>query len=119
MEGMLSFLNFYTNPGSKTYKAWGPSSIQAAIAISRGRYCAKQLCRLTRQFIKDHTVLPINPYGRWNQFMLVDEDLVNDINLYLQEIGKEISVWKLMEYLACDEVKARHGIIKSISERTA
>ena len=119
MEGMLSFLNLYTNPHSKTYKSWGASSLQAAITMSRGRYCARQLRRLTRQFIKDRTVLPVNPYGQWNESMLVDEDLANDINLYLQEIGKEISARKLMEYLAQDEVKARHGITKPISERTA
>ena len=51
--------------------------------------------------------------------MLVDEDLVNDINLYLQEIGNEISASKVMEYLACNEVKEHHGITKPISERTA
>ena len=122
MEGMLSFLVFYTDPQSKTYQAWGASSLQAAIAMSRGTYCAQQLRRLTWQFIKDHTVLPINPYGQWNKSMLVDEDLANDINLYLQEIGKEISAQKLMEYLACNEVKEHHrndGITKPISERTA
>jgi hypothetical protein len=119
MEGMLSLLIFYTDPRSQTHKAWGASSLQAAIAMSRGRYCAQQLRRLTRQFIKDRTVLPINPYGQWNESMLVDEDLANDINLYLQEIGKEISARKLMEYLARDEVKERHGITKPINERTA
>lgn len=119
MEGMLMFLNFYTNVQSNTHKAWGASSFQAAIGMSRGRYCARQLRRLTRQFIKDRTILPINPYGQWNESMLVDEDLANDINLYLQEIGKEISARKLMEYLARDEIKERHGITKPISERTA
>jgi hypothetical protein len=118
MEGMLSLLNFYTDSRSKTHDCWGASSLQAAIMMSRGRYCARQLCCLTWQFIKDRTVLPINPYGQWNESMLVDEDLANDINLYLQEIGKEISARKLMDYLARDEVKARHGITKPISERT-
>lgn len=51
--------------------------------------------------------------------MLVDEDLVNDINLYLQEIGNEISAKKLQQYLASEDVRAKHGISKPICEQTA
>jgi len=40
----------------------------------------------------------VNPYGDWNESMLMDEDLCNDINLYFQEIGKEISAKKLMDF---------------------
>jgi len=51
--------------------------------------------------------------------MLVDKDLANDINLYLQEIGKDITAMKLVHFLACPEVKEKHRITKKISERTA
>jgi hypothetical protein len=51
--------------------------------------------------------------------MLVDEDLCNDISLYLQEIGKEISAKKLMNFLACKDIHSKHGIEKQISKRTA
>ncbi|KJA13708.1 hypothetical protein HYPSUDRAFT_151281 [Hypholoma sublateritium FD-334 SS-4] len=112
-------LNFYTNTQSKTYDAWGASSCQPAIAGGRGRYCALKLRKLTRQFIKDRSILPVNPYGDWNESMLVDEDLANDINLYLQEVGREISAKKLQQYLAQDDVCAKHGIEKPIAERTA
>ena len=48
--------------------------------------------------------------------MLVDQDLTNDINLYLQEIGKDITAMKLVHFLACPKVKEKHGITKKISE---
>jgi len=64
-------------------------------------------------------VLPVNPYGDWNESMLADEDLMNDINLHFQELRKEITAQKLVEYLARDDVREKHGITKAISERTA
>jgi len=119
MEGMRTMLNFYTHEQSFTYDAWSASSLQASMALGKGLHCARRIRRLTRQFIKDRTILPINPYGDWNESMLVDEDLCNDINLYLQEIGKEISAKKLMDFLAREDVRSKHGIEKQISERTA
>ena len=119
MEGMQTMLNFYINKDSKTYDAWNASAFQAAISLGHGRHCARQLRILNRQFIKDRTLLPINPYGSWNESMLVDEDLTNDISLYLLEIGKEISAKKLMEFLAREDIRSKHGIEKPISEQTA
>ena len=101
MQGML---NLFTNKDSATYDKWGASSFQAAICLGRERHCACQLRRLVRQFILDHKVLPTNPYGDWNQSMLLDENLVNEIHIYLQSIGPEISGQKLMEFLADEDL---------------
>ncbi|KAG6871911.1 hypothetical protein C0995_014962 [Termitomyces sp. Mi166 len=84
-----------------------------------GRYCARTLRRLACAYIHDREVLPINPYENWNESMLVDEDIVNNINLYLQELGNNITAQKLVDYLAWPEVKEKHGISKPISLRTA
>jgi len=119
LEGMRSMLNFYVNPQSQTVGAWGASSCQAAISLMRGRHCACQLRALTQQYIKDRKVLPLNPYGNWNKSMLVDKDLVNEISLYLQEIGKEISAKKLMEFISRPDIKEKYCLEKPISERTA
>ena len=119
MEGMFAMLNLFTNRMSKTYDCWSASSLEAAITLRRGKYCARQLRILTKQYIKDRTMLPINPYGSWNESMLVDEDLSLDINVYLLEIGKDISAKKLAEFLAQNDVKAKHCITRTISERTA
>ncbi|THU99299.1 hypothetical protein K435DRAFT_818623 [Dendrothele bispora CBS 962.96] len=96
------------HPRSHTYGHW-------SISLNRGIYCAKILRKLARQYIIDHTVLPINPFGEWKESMLADEDLCNDINLYLQEIGNDITAEKLVSYLARDDVREKHGISQSIT----
>lgn len=119
LEGVQAMLNFFTNKNSATCEKWAASSFQAAISLGRGRHCARQLQNLARQFILDRKILPINPYGDWNQSMLLDEGLVNEIQIYLQSIGPEISGQKLMEFLADEDLRSRHGIEKPIKLRTA
>ncbi|PPQ76855.1 hypothetical protein CVT24_010781 [Panaeolus cyanescens] len=51
--------------------------------------------------------------------MLADEDLTNDINLYLQEIGLAITSKKLTKYFNSEDMRKKHDIDKPISERTA
>ena len=119
IEGIRTFLNLFTNPKSQTFNKWAASSFQASVSIGHGTYCARQLRKLARAYISDRAILPINPYGNWNQSMLVDEDLCNDLNLYLQELGKDITAEKVVEYLARPEIKEKHGISKGISIRTA
>jgi hypothetical protein len=98
LEVMQTMLNLYTNPKSCTYDTWGASSSQAAISVGRGRSCAERLCQLNRRFISDRTFLLLNPFGTWKESLLADEDLTNDINIHLMEIGKEISAQKLMAF---------------------
>jgi hypothetical protein len=119
MEGMQTMLNFYTNPRSTTFDKWGASACQAAISLGRGQYCARQLAKLSRQFIQDNTILPVNPYGNWNESLLADEDLASDISLHLQELGKDISAKKVVQFLTREDIKEKHGITKNISQRTA
>src|SRR5882762_6708399 len=88
---MQTMLNLYVTKQSCTYDSWAASSCQAAVSLSRGSYCAWQLQKLTRQYIKDRTTLPLNPYGDWNETMLINEDLTNEISIYLLSISNEIS----------------------------
>ncbi|KAJ6606952.1 hypothetical protein B0H10DRAFT_2228364 [Mycena sp. CBHHK59/15] len=119
MEAMQSLLNLYTNEKSKTYGHWRDSSVQVAITQNKGPYWARQTRCLMRQFIQDHTVLPLNPYGYWKSSMLVDKELKSEVNLHLQELGKEITAQKLGEFLCHADVMEQHGISKKISLRTA
>lgn len=119
MDGMCSLLSLYTDEWSLTYNKWGASSLQAAVTFQRGRFCSRRLRELCRAYIEDRLMLPFNPYGDWNESMLTDEDLVNDICLHLQELGKDITAGKLATYLARPDVMEKHGITRPISERTA
>ncbi|KAJ7188444.1 hypothetical protein C8R46DRAFT_879250 [Mycena filopes] len=119
MEAMQSMLHLYTNDKSKTFGQWRESSIQASITQNKGPYWARQTRILVRQFIRDRTILPLNPYGYWKTSMLVDEELKYEIDLHLQELGKEITAQKLVEFLGREDVMVRHGISKKISLRTA
>ncbi|KAK0219796.1 hypothetical protein IW262DRAFT_1448343 [Armillaria fumosa] len=102
MEGMQSMLSLYTDTRSMTYKKWAASSLQAAVTLLCGTYCAWILHQLVHPYILDHSILLLNPYGNWNEKMLVNKDLV-------QELGKEIMAAKI----------EKHGITKNISLSTA
>ncbi|KAF8903966.1 hypothetical protein CPB85DRAFT_1180931, partial [Mucidula mucida] len=119
MLGMQAMLSDYTSSLSATYGHWAASSLQATVFLGRGVYCARVLCRLVRAFIADRTLLPINPYGSFKESMLANQDLLQDINLHLQELEKDITALKVVEYLAQPEVKDKYGITKTISLRTA
>lgn len=119
MEGMRTLLALYTSPASQTYEKWVLSSSQAAITLGRGRYCARVLRRLARAYMLDRRVLPINPYGEWTESLLANEDLSNDINLYLQELGNKITAEKLVDFLSTPEIQEKHGISGRIHITTA
>ncbi|KAJ7605574.1 hypothetical protein FB45DRAFT_766748, partial [Roridomyces roridus] len=120
MEGIRAHLSLYTNPKSLTYGKWSESARQAAIAMGRDSlHCARTFARLSRQYINDRKVLPINPYGGWKQSMLADEELATEIREYLQELGKFITAEKLVEFLGRQDIMDKHGIDKKISVRTA
>ncbi|KAF7317932.1 hypothetical protein MKEN_00881300 [Mycena kentingensis (nom. inval.)] len=83
------------------------------------RCLSRQIRILVRGFIADQTVLPINPYGYWKTSMLVDKELKVKINLYLQELGKNITAYKLREFLLRPDIMEKHGIICKVSLSTA
>lgn len=113
-------LNFYVTPlEGGTYGQWGASAHLAAHGLGHGKYCACVLAALARQFIVTREVLDVNPYGEWNDSMLSDEDLADDIRLHLQSLGKEITVDKLVDYLNDPAVRAEHNIDKPILTTTA
>ena len=119
LEGMMSMFHMFTNQQSHTYNKWGASACQTAIGMGRGNHCARQLCALNRGFLADRTVLPLNPYGDWNESLLVNEDLVNEISIYLLSLGNDITAKKLMDFLHRMDIKEKYGIERDISHKTA
>ncbi len=51
--------------------------------------------------------------------MLVDENLQNEINIYLLSIGNEITAKRLMDFLRQLDIKEKYGIEQDISHKTA
>ena len=119
LEGMNSMLNMFTNQQSHTYNQWGASACQGAISMGWGRHCARRLCQLNRAFVADRKVLPVNPYGDWNESLLVNDNLVNEISIYLLSLGNEITALKLQDFLHRHDIKEKYGIERDISHKTA
>ncbi|CAK5262712.1 unnamed protein product [Mycena citricolor] len=128
IEGIRALLAMYTSELSNTRGKWRKSSTAAAVALCRGEYCARVLRRLSREYILDREVLPVNPFGEWNHTMLTNEDLVNDLIEYLQLLGSTksvegredgISAAKVQAWFSLPEIQEKHGILWSISLATA
>jgi len=54
----------------------------------------------------NHETLSQNIYGWWNTFLLVNEDLAQQIHLYLKGIGKFVKAMDILHYLDTLEMKA-------------
>ena len=89
---------------SQTYNHWGASACQAAVGLGQGKWC---LCKLNWQFLPDWAIFSVNPYGEWNESLLIDEPIFN-----------EIMAKKLMDFLHCADIKEKYGIEWDISHKT-
>jgi len=92
---------------------------QAAIGMGQGTHCAQRLCELNCAFFADHKILPINPYGDWNKSLLVNENIVNEVSIYLLSLGNEFTAKNLMDFLHQADIKGKYGIERDISHKTA
>ena len=95
------------------------ASKQAAISTGKPtNYQERKLREEAKKFISTHNV-PKTPYGAWNLARIdADEELAQEINLYLQEKGKYVKADDISEYLNKPEVKSRWELKKSISRAT-
>ncbi|KAK1218230.1 hypothetical protein PQX77_019095 [Marasmius sp. AFHP31] len=120
LEEMRTLLSLYTCEKSSTFNQWGKSAVQAAIALGLpSKFCACTLSRLSRAYILDRTIIPVNPYGRWKKSMLMDEDVMSDVKEYLQELGTKITAEKLTTFLSSPEFMEKHGTRKKYTIHTA
>ncbi|KAF7328082.1 hypothetical protein MKEN_00389500 [Mycena kentingensis (nom. inval.)] len=119
LSGIRSLLSMYVDEKSLTYKLWGESSRMASISMHRGPHCARVLADLGRRFIIDRELLELNPFGKWNDGLLMHEDIKADAENYLASLGRNITAEKLQMFFCSPEFKKRHGIEKNICLRTA
>ena len=119
LGGMISMLNMFMRWESWTYNHWGASACQAAVGMGQGKHCTRHLCELNQTFLADQTILPVNPYGDWNESLLTDETIINEINIYLLFLGNKIMAKKLMDFLHRADIKEKYGIEWDINHKTA
>lgn len=116
LELMESFLHLYV---THTELTWIAASNRAADAKRQGVAAAKTLRKQTRAFLADRHDLPCNPYGQWSTSLLDDGDLAQELNEYLQGIGKYIKAMDVVEFLADPEVQQKYGLTKTVCLSTA
>ena len=82
------------------------ASKQAAVAACKPtNHQERKLREEAKKFISTHDV-PKNPYGAWSMARIdADEELAQEINIYLQEKGKYVKANDIAEYLNKPEVQ--------------
>ena len=113
------FLNLFTGANSNVKGKWMEASKEAAIATGRPTdHQERRLREEAKKFIFTHKV-PKSPFGASNISIIdADEELAQEINLYLQEKGKYVKANDIAEYLKKPEVQSRWNLKKTISKAT-
>ncbi|KAJ7495129.1 hypothetical protein FB451DRAFT_1019630 [Mycena latifolia] len=113
---MISFLRLYASNG---YNQWAKSADIIAKSAGKGSWLSQRIREWAVNFIWDEKNLPTAEYGKMNGSVLEDEDLVQELHLHLQGIGKYVCAQDIVNYMATDEMKVRLNLKKGISLRTA
>src|SRR5882724_11642863 len=69
--------------------AWTSASGIAATAAGKGHGLAQSLHAWTWQLLDDKNQLPVSLYGRHIKSVITDEDIAQEIHLYLQSLDKK------------------------------
>lgn len=120
LRGLKALFHLYTGEKSAVKGQWIPASQQAAQAVGSGTsYASTQLRKQAKKFLSSHKVPP-TPWGAWNRSRIdTDEELAQEINLYLQAKGKYVKAEHICEYLNQPDVKEKWGLKKTIGKSTA
>ncbi|SJK99652.1 uncharacterized protein ARMOST_02960 [Armillaria ostoyae] len=86
-ELMLQFLQLYTSQG---YTGWTAASDLVAHSHGQGLLLAHCLHEWYIEHAQSNDFLPTAYYEKHNSSILEDEDLADEIHLYLQGLGKYI-----------------------------
>jgi hypothetical protein len=58
------------------------------------------------KFCEDRKHIPTHQYSKWHLDIHLDEDLVGDIHMHLQLLGKWVSAKDITQYVATPEFQA-------------
>lgn len=112
---METCLNHYIGAGAKGFVA---CSLHAAHGQRQGATYARSIRKWIREAI-DTKKLPYHEHGWWNIPILGDEDVSHEIKMHLQSIGKYARAEDIVKFLSNPETRARLGLAKAVSIRTA
>ncbi|KAG6871264.1 hypothetical protein C0995_006660, partial [Termitomyces sp. Mi166 len=119
LEEIKTMLSFYTMENSPAKGKWTHASALATQAQRKKPGHACILCKHARDYIIGWKV-PVKKYGSWIKSKIDDDnELANDIKLYLQQCRKYVSTHKIVKYLNQLEVQSKHGLTKTVSLSTA
>ena len=106
LKELKVFFNLITAANSKVKGRWMEASKQAAVAACKPtKHQERKLREEAKKFISTHDV-PKNPYGAWSMARIdANEELAQEINIYLQEKGKYVKANDIAEYLNKPEVQ--------------
>lgn len=113
---MATLLRLYA-PGPKS-KSWTEASELAAIGMGKPSL-ARDLRRWTTAYLADPKNIPSVHYRNAKLSMVDNEDVVNDLKLHLQGVGKFFSAADVVQWSAQSEVRERFGFKRPISKGTA
>lgn len=119
LEGIQMLLRAYSAEKSDAKHKWIFASLRAAEMQGRGPKHARSLRVWAREFLADRNNLPENVYGTWAKSLIDDEDLVQEISVHLQGLGKYIKAEDICRFLDTPEMLERLKRKKTISRGTA
>lgn len=120
LQEIQTLLKFYMGAKSKAKGKWTESSVEAAQAHGKpAKNATEQLRSCAKEFIADFKV-PEWPYDSYNISLIdADEELKQEIALFLQSKGKYVKAADIIQYLKDLNVKAKWGLKNEISLATA
>ena len=120
LQQIRTMLNLYTGIKSNVKGKWMEASLQAAQAHGRhSKYAAEKLREKAKKIISNQEI-PESPYGAWNISKIeTDENLKQELSLFLQSKGKYVRAHDIIEYLKDPEVLQRWELKKPICQATA
>ncbi|KAF8341357.1 uncharacterized protein EI90DRAFT_3116489 [Cantharellus anzutake] len=110
LEQMLQLLHLYSSGqvSSPSEMGWIQASEWIAISWNCGPSYASRLRKWCRDFLADFETIPMNPYGKWKESILVtDEDLRHEIEAHLRSLGPYISAMDVVRFLNTPEMRER------------
>ena len=119
---MFSAHVLYTSEKSNTHGQWTESANQMGIKSRKNNISDSKshtIHKHTKEFITEW-LIPQNPFGTWSHSKIdEDEELKQELNLYLQSKGLYMRAEDVKEFLNDPEVREKFGINKNIHLATA